>query len=667
MSITVKYENGNIIINNQGQILKQKTGDFYTLGINENTCSANSNDPIFTIEQQHLRALDCMKDGAVGTNIANQVYGISYRNRLEDDGALPFDTLHVLENKFTTCFQNKIKKYAWTKISKDSTLEPKFSSRTIFKESGLDSEYYVDKPVFCGNFANEIIDPAGRSPIRSSDIVFPTNGVELSLDESFLSFFGFINCSVKASRRGPNNYNYVINIPGLNAINTSTTMDNGIKVDWFQGNKEKNQFISKNPILQRLPNSTAIKNGLLMTKEMGDVLQVLIMFVWSILNADKAYAMVTCDKVVFLLSMLLNLNCVLTSALKEGGQKKMRHIEYFEPQGYTIENAINRFNSEKSKILEENGKFITSLSILKNNPRIDIYKDGMSNPFQFNTDFYELIVEELSQLNDALNGITADSYTTPDEVDTYLESVKSNFLFNLFIRKVQNKLKMTSAVKYSKNSNLWPQGFQSRLDGYGKKSFFDIGRRDYLSNQIGGDDEQMDVDLVGSNFTNLEFDDRPAIYYDNETVYTDDKRISATDDLNYDLRNQIRKHIAKIGFGDYYITIRSELLYEFYLRNEVLYDDDLYRLIDEIVQQWDLPQTNLIPEQISTGVRGRDVGEDVGEDIEFRSTKTIKMRGGISKRKHNKITKNCSKNRKRKGHVTKKSKKANRKTRKKSI
>ena len=436
MSITVSYNQGQILINDRWSV---PTSTFYKLNIHGNSCELNNDDTMFTDEQQDLRALDCMKDGV---NIANQVYGISYSERYP----LQFNKLRILEDKFTNCFSNKIKEYAWTKISKDSELEPKFSQRVIFKECGFDAGHFIYEPQFCGNFANEIIDPGLRSEFRpNEDIVFPENGNEIILDEKFLSFFGFIQCSVRATRRGTKNYTYLIKIKDVE-INANSTQLDGFRVDWFQGNKKKNSFIiNTNP-------SRRIKNGLLMAKEMGDVLQVLFMFIWSVLNENANYAMVTKDKVVFLQCMLLNLNCFLTSTEDEDGTK-MRSIKYFEPKGYTIENAKARFNNEKLAIIEHNLKFIAAIQHLHDNPDINVYIQGYNDPFNFNVAFYQEIHHDLTHLNEILVAINVEALTTTDAIDLKLNDIKANFLFNFFFRPVNNNINlrmMTLSKQYSK-------------------------------------------------------------------------------------------------------------------------------------------------------------------------------------------------------------------------
>lgn len=604
MSVNVSYNNGEIkIVSPKGTITK-KTTDFYELGIDKKNCEKNSNDSFFTREQKDLRALDCMKDGKVGKyNISGNVYGILYGNDIEKR---VFDTLHTIEEKHTNCSKSKIKKYAWTKVSKESSLEPKFSKRIIFKESGLDTEYFIDKPNFCGNFANEIIDPAGRSPIdiQKGDIIFPLNNNKLVLEESFLTFFGFIGCSVEATRIKQKEYNYNINIKGLNTIQKSTTDDNGIRVNWFQGNNEKNMFILNDKDLSKLSNSRAIKNGLLLTKEMGDVLQVLIMLIWSLLNTGESYAMGTCDKVVFLQCMLLNLNCILTSAVKGSGEGpvktgKVRSIEYYEPKEYTLEDATLRFNTEKENILKDNNQFIILLTLLQNaDPGIPIFISGVNEPYIFTGKFYKMIINDLTNINELLKQMTINNLNTPDLIDNQLKKMKENFVFKIFIRPINNTFKMILDKTYTHKNELWKKDISLELNNSGS-SFFEFGKRNKefiveiedtnKKRKRGG--KKYSINKGGESYVEeyknflkkYEYED--TAYYHDEEYYDVLENNEKEKDINLykELHEEVKKILFNLEKQDYFHDVIHLLYYHFYFENEVFYDIQLSNLIEEII------------------------------------------------------------------------------------
>ena len=206
--------------------------------------SNNVNDANFTMEQKRLRILDMMKDGKVsnGANISGSVHQIMSQGDQRPSQPDAFTRLGEIEDKFDAIMDPKMKPWSWPKISKLSALNPLLPRKVVFKESGLDAEYFVDTPIFCGNFANEVVDPAGRSPIQlPKDLVFPKVGETLILDETFLTLFGFpVGCSVQATRQANGKYTFVINLPGIAPITTNPMGG----IDWFQGNVQKNNFIS---------------------------------------------------------------------------------------------------------------------------------------------------------------------------------------------------------------------------------------------------------------------------------------------------------------------------------------------------------------------------------------------------------------------------------------
>ena len=574
--INVSYSNGIININNE----KIKTSTFYTLGINNkiNDVKLNDNDDTFIDEQQDLRALDMMKDGSIGNNISNSVYSIVYPTR----DPLPFHFLHTLEDKFIGHFEktNKIKNYAWTKVSKDSKLNPILPSRTIFKESGLDTEYFIDKPSFVMNFANEVIDPAGRAPYDpKTDIIFPSINTELIIQQSFLYFFGFLGCSLNATKRSNvTKYDYSININNLTIVKPDTKTKN---IDWFQGNQKKNAFIKNgNP-------TTEIKNGLLVCKELGDVLQILCMFIWHHLHIKTPYAMSTCDKVVFLQCMLLNLNCILTSADRKNGIR-LRNIQVYNAEEDTVEKAKDRFKKERDDIYAHNTQFIKIIEVLSNNPTTVIKLQD--KPLQFSRDFYSKIKEDLTKINGILKDkINVNNLNDINQINAFIRKMKQNFAFDMFITRLKDKsLKITQKKKYTIDDTLWKSKYTPVLNNYSKQPFFQIG---ILANNYIISNKKRPFNVTNVSFRSqggfllpdelleyLEYDNTPAIY-----TFTDEDDQVQDMDLLSELENDINQNLDILNinpmyFDDYY----SELLFQFYLEDAVKYGEEQREMIKMI-------------------------------------------------------------------------------------
>lgn len=470
------------IINGTTQHLIDTSKFYKTNGLN------NDDDATFTIEQKLLRCLDCMKDGSVAkaANISSSVPKI-----LNMKGTVRYATLHEWEDSVTEKNKKYITNKAWTKPKKETFLDPMLENRVIFKESGLGSEYFITPEIrYVGNIATEVIDPAGRSPIVSGDIKFPENGKKLILDESFLSFFGFENCRVESTRTSTGTYDYIITI-GETVIDKtkidkivvnrpitseiSSQPSKTVNVSWFQGNKEKNNFIAQDRLA-----TTRIKRGLLLTKEMGDVLQVLIMFVWHNLNEKQLYGIVTCDKVVYLMCMLLEINCILTSADSEESDsaeikgKKMRKIEIYEVNVNPLDKAIIKFNSTKDAILKENKATIAAIKVFRDiNPIIK----GNYNDMQLSRNFYEKIINDLEKINEILDKNITNTLNTPDAIDKLCKDIKRNFtfksLFNSENAKRENNKKRKENLhlniklkNYTESYDLWKNKLDPSFGSY---------------------------------------------------------------------------------------------------------------------------------------------------------------------------------------------------------
>jgi hypothetical protein len=671
-SITVQYRQkkgdrtGVIQVVRPGSnIIQHQTSSFYALDIDDKKATRihlNRDDSDFMEDQRDLRALDMMKDGNVAgaADIHNQIYGIFFRGQREPK---QYSRLNALEKKFTASMQNYVRHYAWTKISKDSSLDPKLSRRLVFKEAGLDAQWFIKNPYFCGNIANEVIDPAKRSQIsdRNGDIVFPKNNVQLNFETGFLDLFGFSGTSLSAIREikdGGVKYRYQINVDGLAPITDEKSVINGTRVDWFQGNKEKNDFIAYGRNV-----STNIKRGLLITKEMGDVLQVLIMFVWSLMYSQNTpYTMVTNDQVVYLLCMILRVNCVVTFKTTQGS--RMRNISVFEPQfvveveeeeeeedeeeeeeevvdkkAYTL--ARKNFRDEKYKILDQNRKFIERLKLLRSNPgKYKLYVKNLEDQeVEFSEEFYENVIRDMRALNYMLidddNKVVRIGYNLSiKDIREKITEIKSNFLFNMFIRRVEGKFIITFAKKYTESRNLWGF-FKPSLPEYGIKAFYkravpyvpkeiQIPQQPIQQEQPTQQEQPMQQEVIQEEppkfsflpppsrapnpafstsfiptgerssfqfggaeinlspeeeefFRILEFDNSPARFYDKET--------GETVDLIPFLYNDIHSALQEIKLDMYFYEFLNEILYNYYLLEEVLYrDSGLDNLIKKIIQ-----------------------------------------------------------------------------------
>jgi hypothetical protein len=686
MSITVSY-NEPIDNENTGSIeivdsskkppinVKVKTEDFYKIKdpeiySNKKETEKNDNDDDFTMFQKIMRYLDMVKDAQVQPSIPTRFNFSSILYPKNKFNSNITGLLDVWKPSFIDKFEHMMQKYPWTKKTKTSTLSPMLSSRTIFKETGLDPAEFITPPdkkvVYVGNIANEVIDTGKRAEIKPPDIRIPDQGsIELILNENFLSLFGFEGCSL-TSKKPRSDYEFEIKIESqLDKTNTLITIDDNNKTKWALGNKEKNKkIIKKLEEIEEKEKKTGLKDeitrlkdeitALFLTKELGDVLQVLIMFIWTKLNKLDPYSMVTCDKVVLLLCMVLQLNCILTSGEKNKNNDgvKLRCIEVFEPSGNSKEKATERFNETKSSILVENEKFIENLIKMKKE-KPDIYVS--SQPLEIPDKIYDKFIFELKKINEVLNGTKIPQTVKEEvsEIDKLTDSIKKNFTFKIFITssKTGRLTLLYSKFAYTSDNTRWIQEINPSEGDYiyNKTTFYNliinpdmlkpksqrgggknkpyrykstnslikkssiqpkrlikkttISKRDLIPsfsnfrktkkksfNNIREINEYPDLELPDENYE--------VLYYDKETE-TEYKNLYAV------LIKQIQKYLHTIKKDDYFQDVYSELLHHFYLTNEVLYDDELTTLINNIIDSMDTVKETTIstPKNTSTNIR----------------------------------------------------------------
>ncbi len=283
-------------------------------------------------------------------------------DKYPDDLQNPEQILHQVELAVTKHFLDSINPIDWltttdtTDVPETVPLSPPRPTRpgvTEFMDAAksISDIMIVDRR--CFNFATEVVDPATRARfVEGRDIFFPNPGTKISISEKLLTYLGLKRCSVWAKRNGTevtdskNAYDFNIKVGSFLITKDTETLYN---MNIFAGNTVKNIFLkvnfaaffANNP--EKFDNYTipdgkhankkigqlretkhkdfpneyrrayfAIKQAMIIAKEMGDLFQVLFMLVWCILNPNDDYSMATPDIVVFITCLLYQVNCVLT-------------------------------------------------------------------------------------------------------------------------------------------------------------------------------------------------------------------------------------------------------------------------------------------------------------------------------------------------------------------
>lgn len=447
--IVVDYSNFHITINGKSvidvttSIRDILTGDLFR-SLNKKEVEQH-----IIQQQQLLNYLDSIKDGAKKVVLKQlNMYPLS---TAYGEPSFP-NTLHNIENKIKEKVKPYIHQITWTKLKKRSALNHKLSIDHIFRDSGIGADVFIEGNItqrrneggfhLYNNFAT-YMDPATRGPPSK---VWPEPKRTIRFGKNFMNLFGLEESSLSATTKNMTNFNYHL------LCNNQIFQHNGVGTDTnlnlFAGNN------SKNKILKGTGN-TDHKIALIALKEWGDKMQVLFLLIWKFLNKNVTYTLITCDKVVYTLCLLLDIKCILTAEIKtkEGRQYS---IEIFEPSNDPISDAKKRFDNIKKEILDENKSFILRMQYLKKNNTVPIKIDGISEEVAFKSEFYNNILKDIQTIQDELTNINLQlnrNESNPISViESKIKDLKLNYLLNHFIKKTVNKIKMTMTKQYTFNS-----------------------------------------------------------------------------------------------------------------------------------------------------------------------------------------------------------------------
>ena len=420
------------------------------------------------------------------------------------------DLFNVLKQKITaynTGF-GKIRTETWTKTDgsiKKMTL-PKIG--VVFQESGLGPKEFLNMDFYGYNLATDIIDPAGRvTADKLENVTIPKpcffpKSQPIIFEESFFSLFGFTNTSLLSQRTGATDYNYTdysynLNIDGT--IITQSIINTNGNPKYFIGNKDKNKIILGQPLTGGSPSkksqtkksqtkksqtkkfitkksqtkksqtkksqtkksiSFKLKNdktqkiqpsdkenyALVISKELGDVLQLLFIYIWKLITKYQDYLFATCDHEVYIMAQSLGVNCVLTNQKDDA---KLGYIEYFNTNDDPKLIIIYIYRSINN-ILFDNQRFIWDLNDIKDNPaKYNIYHHSdKSKKLIISKASYEILIHDLNYIQELLRiakaskmtELIAEYQTDSTKIDSktinrVLDMFKQTYTFYKFIDK----------------------------------------------------------------------------------------------------------------------------------------------------------------------------------------------------------------------------------------
>jgi len=439
--ITVDFnkQTNNITINNKDVFNITKIRNIYD-GVTNITGDAD-----MITQQQVLNYLDSIKDG---TNVVTlqqvNLYPSAYTNM--GYPSYPKD-LHTYENNIKQSLKPYISNITWTKLKKKQELNQPLPIKNIFRDCGIGANVFIESGFNLFSTFASYIDPATRAIPTN---VWPESGKSIMFSKTVMELFGLPNSSINSKTVNKTRFNYDIMTNGIQFTNNGIETDKNL--NYFSGNTNKNSLLkgTKTPLNQ--------KKALISLKEWGDKMQVVMLFIWIRENTGKTYAMITCDKVVYTLCLLLGVKCVFTGEIKEGNVKKYS-IEIYEPSANPKADAINRYNDKKKSIVKENNAFISMINLLRLNPSQSIYVDGVTDPYTFKQAFYQNIYNDILGIQTKLNQIpmlTQSTTMSVSDIEMASKKLAADFLLITFIKKIRGNIKITRAVKYTYTQKVKP-------------------------------------------------------------------------------------------------------------------------------------------------------------------------------------------------------------------
>jgi heme/copper-type cytochrome/quinol oxidase subunit 4 len=403
--------------------------------------TAGTNNANFTSTQILLRIWDMMKDGTPSMNADIA--------RLMSKGNPVGDFAHFAEMRKALVrlphISAKITKSSWIKPNTYETEHNKLHTRLAYQESGLSPSIIINDPNYVVNIANAVIDPFIRdfSKAGIAKTYFPGAGNRVEITNAFFNFMGFSYCNLEDTQRGDgitesaHNYKLSVSpniiIEGKNNPPLPYITPKG--AGWYAGNSTKNKEFAKR-------NDDNLKMALLNVKELGDTLQVFLMFiaVYTIMQG-MIQTMVTGDSVVFMMCIMLGLDCVYYHHLpKSQGQFHGENHVYHFNANYTLDNAKEYFRITKATIYAHNAELIARINSIKaNQTHIKMTTYEILPEFHFCTRFLDAIIADMTAINAKLFELDPDNLVNERASDEENITQLNNYTFQL---KIHYKIKV---------------------------------------------------------------------------------------------------------------------------------------------------------------------------------------------------------------------------------
>ncbi len=428
----VSYESsqstGKIIITKPDGKIEINTSDLNLINFTK-----NKNDIEFTKEQAEMRILDMMKDSQAGVRVSNYSDTVC---QIMKYGDCP--QYSIFKEKYTDELIEKLKnaniytEHISIKQNNSIVSYKLYDIQSVFYDAGMSPSRFINDFTLQKTIASTVIDTATKvgDKIMPKSSFFPSNG-KLIIDKSFMKLFAFDDCSIESI----DEKKYKIKLNGAEITNKNNE-------EYFIGNPKKNKIIDE--YFKKNKCSEKCKQ-LLVAKELGDVSQALLYYIYSKINENESCLLTTNDKPLFVLCMLLDLPCIFAGNTSD---KDYLFKEYFK---FNFDKQKEYYRTRYNELLLSNNQQIYSLLTTINRsdiqpPTLDrnisLYPSFYNNEFHNYQLIQNIVIDYIKNYENNFKVDLSDEEQIRIVREKYENIKKENTISSNFYRTKNNELKL---------------------------------------------------------------------------------------------------------------------------------------------------------------------------------------------------------------------------------
>lgn len=608
----IKISSGGILVtsNNEGFLINGALSPFRFTNFYKDSSSSkiDSRDEFHKIMTE-IAYQDIMKDlkWPSKEGYLQVLLDQYFTNVRSPDFAPTSKNKEVYYNKFIQSFADRgfIEPRSWLEVPNANIKKfPPIEYMNYDAGKKADSFVKINKYI-CGLHTQ--LDSFGQK--TDGNFSYPNVDIEINIDPSVLYLYGYTKAIGIANIKYRTSCNFDFTITVSYEDGTSDTINNSNFKNYNIGNKKKKAEITDS-------NNLKLQFKLLLIKLLGDGLQPLMAMIFLSSNhiQSSEFAACTSDQFLLLKYLILGIQTFFfpvsteqTSAQARrenpdigefGGRQKVKCIQRFLMTPDTPDLAYQRLMTDIERITTSNQHILNTLNVYVRNGSGNRERDVANvggEEMVINEIFVKQILvklqEIIAEMNVRIKGVSKE--TGGDAIRTY-ETLKKDFRENFEILQIvtvsKKYINFTTCTKYYANGPTIKGTFKDRsgnvVTGPTTLAGYAVAFSKMLSSMNGGSGARIKHVNPTSSVEDLVSD-----YYDEkDRIYIEDKHINQNleyivegHDLYTGLFTQILEYCKKrdISSRVHFDSIYAKLINHCEMINEVIYDDDLERFIQE--------------------------------------------------------------------------------------